>query len=165
MGSILHWSLFGQRGEPPTKRVVAEDRRKIEPIQKPVTSTWDQVIPRNDVLALLNGFQPMQMEDKWFIYADGPDAQGNASLHMFRSWTGHKMLELKLIIGTDESGEIGKGDAHFTEIVWESDEDRYRGQTEEGAKSMALEICRWCLGVELPSTVRWGEEAHTVSDT
>lgn len=29
-------------------------------------------------------------EDKWFVYADGPDAEGHIRLHMHRSWTGKK---------------------------------------------------------------------------
>jgi hypothetical protein len=29
-------------------------------------------------------------EDKWFVYADGPDPEGHIRLHMHRSWTGKK---------------------------------------------------------------------------
>jgi hypothetical protein len=99
---------------------------------------------------LLNGFQPTAMEDKWFVYADGPDAQGNAILHMYRSWTGFKMAELKLVIELDEAGEFAEKDSYFTEITWESDTERMKGQTEEKAKTMVKEVCKWCMDIQLP---------------
>jgi hypothetical protein len=152
--AIFHWSEFGRRGEPSTKRATAGDLGPEPlPFQKPVTSIWDQVIPRNDLPKLLNGFVPTAMEDKWFVYAEGPDAQGNALLHMHRSWTGYKMAEVKLAIELDKDGKFAERDAHFTEVTWETDDDRYRGgQTEGGAKSMVVEVCNWCLGAKLPST-------------
>ena len=44
------------------------------------------------------------MEDKWFVYVDGSDAQGNAVVHMFRSWTENKMAELKIHVPLDDDG-------------------------------------------------------------
>ena len=89
------------------------------------------------------------MEDKWFVYADGPDAQGNAVVHMFRSWTGYKMVELKIKVPLDDDGEFEEEDSKVTEITWESSKERHRDQTEEGAKSMAREVCNWVLDVKL----------------
>ena len=51
------------------------------------------------------------MEDKWFVYADGLDAQGDAVVHMFRSWTGYKMAELKIKAPLDENDRISKADS------------------------------------------------------
>lgn len=56
-------------------------------------------------------------------------------------------LELTVPVGKDVEGGV---DARFTEIVWESSLNRYRDQTEEGAKELAREVCRWCMDVELP---------------
>lgn len=95
---------------------------------------------------LLNGFMAQEMEDKWIVYSEGPDTNGRAVVYMCRSWTGHTMIELELQIPSD--GEVG--DARFVEIVWESSQERYRGQTEEGAKGLAKEVCRWCMDVILP---------------
>jgi hypothetical protein len=147
--ALRHWSEFGQRGKPATERVTATNW-KTHPFEKPVTSNWNQLIPRGELPKLLNGFQPTAMEDKWFVYADGPDAQGNAILHMYRSWTGFKMAEVKLVIELDEDGEFAEKDPYFTEITWESDAERIKGQTEEQAKTMAKEVCNWCMDVELP---------------
>lgn len=147
--ALRHWAEFGQRGEPATKRVTAENW-KTHPFEKPVTAKWNQSIPRAELPKLLHGFQPTAMEDKWFVYADGPDTQGNAILHMYRSWTGFKMAEVKLVIELDEDGKLAEKDAFFTEITWESDPERLREKTEEEAKTMVKEVCNWCMDVQLP---------------
>lgn len=90
------------------------------------------------------------MDDKWFVWADGPDAQGRAVVHMFRSWTGHKMAEVRLQIPVDGEGRLTEADSHFTEIIWESASDRHAGVTEEGAKVMVKIVCKWCMNASLP---------------
>jgi hypothetical protein len=147
--ALKHWSLFGRKSEPSAQRATA-DGWKIIPMLTPVTSAWTQSVPQNQIPKLLNGFVPMQMEDKWFVYADGPDEHGNVVLHMVRSWTEHKMVEAKLVVDLNEDGEITGKDAEFVQIIWESDEERFRQQTEEGAKSMAKQVCKWCMDVDLP---------------
>lgn len=143
--ALGHWSLFGQKSVPATHRVQASDC-KTKPFLKPVTSPWHQIVPRTEVTKLLNGFMAQEMEDKWIVYAEGPDTNGRAVVYMCRSWTRHMMIELKLQMPSDG----GDGDAHFVEIVWESSQERYRGQTKEGAKGLAKEVCRWCMDVTLP---------------
>ena len=108
------------------------------------------MVPRDEISKVLNGFRAEAMEDKWVVYADGPDAQGRAVIHMCRSWTGHKMLELKLQLPTEDDGPFVDGDAWFTEIIWESSQERYRNQTEAGAKELAKQVCEWCIDVSLP---------------
>ncbi|KAK4496154.1 hypothetical protein PRZ48_012133 [Zasmidium cellare] len=76
-------------------------------------------------------------EDKWFVYADGPDARGAAKLHLHRSWTGVKVIELDL--------QVECGEACITHISWE---DASSGGEEE-AKSEALIVCDWVLNVDL----------------
>ncbi|KAF1994666.1 hypothetical protein P154DRAFT_367764 [Amniculicola lignicola CBS 123094] len=147
--SLRHWSLYGQRGEPAAKRAISTDWN-THTFEKPVTSPWNQQISRTELPKLLQGFQPGGMEDKWFVYADGPDAQGNAVLHMFRSWTGYKLIELELVIELNEDGEVMEKDSYITEITWESNNERIVEQTEEKAKTMAKEVCNWVLGVKLP---------------
>jgi hypothetical protein len=146
--TLLHWSVFGQKGEPSDSRVTAAGW-EIVPFETPITSAWGIKVPHTELRKLLNGFSPRAMEDKWFLYADGPDAQGNVVLHMFRSWTGHKMAELKIKMPVGEDGECEEEDAKVTEITWESNPERYNGQTEEGAKIMAKEVCNWVLDVTL----------------
>jgi hypothetical protein len=147
--ALRHWSLFGQKGEPSIRRVKGNDWGEPSSFQIPVTSAWNVLIPHTELSKLINGFQPRAMEDKWFVYADGPDIRGNAVVHMFRSWTGHKMAELKIHVPLDENGKVTEENSKITEITWESDPERHRNQTEEGAKTMAREVCNWVLDAKL----------------
>ncbi|OCL08812.1 hypothetical protein AOQ84DRAFT_33569 [Glonium stellatum] len=148
IAELQHWSSFGQRGESSQRRVGASEWG-TEPFQKPITSDWDISVPRTELDKLLNGFQPQAMEDKWFVYAGGPDAQGDAAVHMFRSWTGYKMIELKIKVSLDENGKLTGADSRITAITWESSEEKCGDQTEEGAKVMAREVCNWVMDVNL----------------
>ena len=148
--SLRHWSMYGQPGDPPTKRVMASDWKTKPFAQEPITSAWKVDIKASDLSTLLNGFRPREMEDKWFIYADEPDSSGQARLHFFRSWTGMKMAEV--ILQTREVDRDGtKGEsAQITGIVWKSSDEGTRLETEAGVKEMVREVCRWVLNVELP---------------
>jgi len=99
---------------------------------------------------LLQGFKPREMEDKWFVYADGPDDDGLATMHFHRSWTGYKMTEISIQIG--KSGAKDKddeGSIQITSITWETGGEAQRHPSENGAKETVESICKWILGVEL----------------
>lgn len=87
-------------------------------------------------------------EDKWAVYADGPDAKGRAKLHMHRSWTGMKVIELVMQVGGDDDGTS----ACVTHIFWQGGAYPSIGDEEEeemAAKREALTVCEWVLGVDL----------------
>ena len=142
--ALQHWSLYGQGGGPSKERVTA-DGWKTKPMLTPITSSWDQPVPASEIIKVINGFQPVEMEDKWFVYTEGPDTSGEAVTYFARSWTGYSMAEVKMqtLGGTSD----GKAGARFTEIIWESSPERYRSQTEDGAKTMVKEVLKWCMGV------------------
>ena len=96
--------MFWKKREPSTRRVQSKDWSEASSFEIPVTSAWDVPIPCTELSKLINGFQPRAMEDKWFVYVDGSDAQGNAVVHMFRSWTENKMAELKIHVPLDDDG-------------------------------------------------------------
>ncbi|KAH8896839.1 hypothetical protein GQ53DRAFT_743383 [Thozetella sp. PMI_491] len=145
---LKHWVEYGRKGKPSSIRITAEDRN-VKPFSKPITSQWDVSVPHSELEKLLNGFAPREMEDKWLICAEGPDTQGDASVRMYRSWTGFPNLELKLKIPLDADGKVKNESAKVVELVWESDENIRRGQTEETAKEVAEGVCEWILGVKL----------------
>lgn len=89
------------------------------------------------------------MEDKWFVYAEGPDAEGRVLIHMHRSWTGKKIVELEIKMRGDSEEEKKTGSAEIMGITWEMDEEVIRDHSEEKAKYNALEVCKWVLGVRL----------------
>lgn len=120
-----------------------------KPFLKPDSASWDASISPADLPTVLNGFRHQEMEDKWFVYADGPDARGSATVHMHRSWTGFKLIELKIAVALGDDGEARDEDARITGITWETDRSAFRGASEEKMKEMAAEVCAWVMGVEL----------------
>ncbi|KAK0744388.1 hypothetical protein B0T21DRAFT_407497 [Apiosordaria backusii] len=89
-------------------------------------------------------------EDKWFIYSDGPDPQtGHVRLHMHRSWSGNKQIELLIDTGLDGYGKDGGG-ASIQAITWEADEEkRWKDASAETYMEVAREVCSWVLNVQL----------------
>ncbi|QIW95934.1 hypothetical protein AMS68_001452 [Peltaster fructicola] len=145
---ILHWSVYGQSGEPPAERVVPSTDMLEATIKEPITEAWEQTIPAKDIPKLLLGYQAQAMEDKWMIYADGPDAEGRCDIHMLRSWTGHKMVTAQFVVKVDQEGAIANEDAHFTAITREV---HWSPWSHADAVEQTLEVFRWVMGVELPT--------------
>ncbi|KAL3423829.1 hypothetical protein PVAG01_05576 [Phlyctema vagabunda] len=141
---LTHWKYFGQRSDGSEKRIVASDWSKKEPFKEPQITEWPVPLPADRITKLLNGYRPGGQEGKWFVYADGPDFEGHAVLHMLRSWTGYAMIDLAIKINIDEeSGEEESAD--IVTMTW----DLASISNEEFAKYMALEVCRWVLGVKV----------------
>ena len=147
--AIHDWSLYGQRGDPLEQRTTASDWQNTS-FEQPMTAVWDPLVPYSELPKLLLGFKPRAMEDKWFVYTDGPDAQGNSVIHMHRSWTGYKNIEARFLVKKDDDGNVMEEDAYFTEIMWESSNAKVQGLTEDTAKERAKEVFKWCMDVRLP---------------
>lgn len=90
------------------------------------------------------------MEDKWFVYADGPNDEGEVRIHFHRSWTGFKVAEVKIVIDQKQKGKDGKNDVFFEEIVWESEKKRVN-QDEVDAKEMVVNVAEWCMAAASPA--------------
>ena len=138
-----------ERDTTPQRRATASDFG-TKPFQLPVTASWDQELPYSELSKLLLGALPSDMDDRWFIYADGPDAHGNGVIHMYRSWTGFKNFEAKFLVTVDENGKVKEEGGRFTEITWESDSSRLNGIAEDGAKEMVKGVCNSLMEIELP---------------
>ncbi|KAH8731822.1 hypothetical protein GQ44DRAFT_698076 [Phaeosphaeriaceae sp. PMI808] len=137
-------------GQESTSRVTGADWR-VQPIEHPLTATWNLGITDADIHKLVHGYQPEQMEDRWMCCSDGPDQQGTIVVHIYRSWSGDEQLQLtaKAPTSTSDEGEGIKGrGAEITEIKWErgnSPNELNEGQ----AKDLATTLCRQILGCKL----------------
>jgi hypothetical protein len=89
------------------------------------------------------------MEDKWCVYAEGPDSEGRILVKFYRSWTGFEIAEIEVRVGKGGKGKSKQDDARVTGITWEETENIVRDQREADAKQTVREVCRWVLGVEL----------------
>lgn len=107
------------------------------------TVVWDVFLTPEQVYSLVMGFRPTQMEDKWFIYSEGPDNSGKLKVHFHRSWTGLKIAELFVLIDLK-----GLGAGKIVGIKWNASEQT-NGMNEEEAKYMISTTCAWVLKVNI----------------
>ncbi|MCJ1382908.1 hypothetical protein MMC17_006021 [Xylographa soralifera] len=148
---LFHHAEYGQPGRAPEKRVIAADW-KTSPFYEPITSVWKVHIEPSQLAKLLNGFLPCEMEDKWFVYTDGPDPDGHIIVHFHRSWTGKKVAELAIETGGGSGEDVPDRSTQMTGITWESSKEKIQGgQDEQTAKRTVREVCRWVLDLELPN--------------
>jgi hypothetical protein len=136
-----HSSTHGVQATLPKERVTASCWNTT-PFIAPVTSAWDIRLESEQTQTLMIGLCPRAMEDRWFVYAQGPDADGRISVNMHLSWTGTKALQLEIMAGEKP---------HITHIIWESDTEAIKAAVEGEiwAKRTAMEVCRFVLGVKL----------------
>jgi hypothetical protein len=150
--ALKHWARYGQQGYTPKHRVTASQWKR-KPFVKPVTSQWHIALQPHQLPILVLGFRPRVNEDKWFVYAEGPDVQGHVRLHMHRSWSGDKMAEVIIEAGPVSRNWYEDGSTFVDGIVWESDPEQIKEPSEEQAKEMAREVCNWVLNVQLGEEV------------
>ncbi|KAJ5601869.1 hypothetical protein N7510_011403 [Penicillium lagena] len=108
-------------------------RRDLTPMANPATAAWDVPISSPDHSKLLKGFSPQDMDARWGLQADAPDAQGNSILRIYRSWTGDEQMAL-----TVQQTKI-------SQIQWIQREDF----GENDAKDFVKRMCRSLLGCDL----------------
>ncbi|KAF5024457.1 hypothetical protein F66182_3543 [Fusarium sp. NRRL 66182] len=127
---------------------------QVQPMNHPKSVKWHIRVPGPDMVNLINGFAPQQMEDKRMSRTDGPDKQGNVVVHMYRSWTGHEFIALKgrVSISGDHNdlGDVEKNGGEIFEIVWEHRvTDESEPMTEEEAKDLAIGLSRGLMNCNL----------------
>lgn len=107
------------------------------------TVVWNVFLTPEQVFSLVMGFRAHQMDDKWFIYSEGPDNSGKLKVHFHRSWTGTKIAELFVLIDLK-----GLGAGKIVGIKWNGTEQT-NAMNEEEAKYMISTTCAWVLGVNI----------------
>ncbi len=151
---IIHRRILGQTGHIQPERTTAfswqEPVLQFSSEQDLVTVDWGIPLSSYQTGRLLHGFCPEVMEDKWFVYAEGPDTSGQAFVHFNRSWTGKKMavLSVKVAGDTDDEGEAWSG--CIERLTWEKEgegEKADEGCSEGMAKFIVLEVCRLVLQI------------------
>ncbi|KPM34262.1 hypothetical protein AK830_g12311 [Neonectria ditissima] len=123
-------------------------RNLLPPLQHAVPD--ENVISHSLVLLLLELQHPLCVtEDRWFIYAEGPNHRGEVRVHMHESMSGFKQIELVIDAGFQGCGASGEV-ASIRDIVWETDPCRGLGGMDVvTSKMVAAEVCRRVMGVFL----------------
>lgn len=148
--SRLHFGSFGRKGTAQDKRTTILECKTPANFKKPHQTPWVIPISSEMLLKLLHGYTSKTMEDKWDIYASGPDMSGAAKVYFYRSWTGQKVAELDLQVawGDDAASELWEGRVELltTESDW------FQGgpkEDEEWIKFHILGVFSWVLDIWL----------------
>lgn len=147
MDALRDWASFGKPRESQLARVKRGDW-KVESFSKPIITPWELSLPDDSVNKLLAGFLPKNMDDKWFVYTEGPDTEGNAVVHIIRSWTGFAIADVQLKLVMGDNGQPQDFGAKFTQLTWESDDERARLRTPERVKESVISVCKFQLGIK-----------------
>lgn len=107
------------------------------------TVSWNVFLTPEQAVSLVMGFKPKTLQDKWFIYSEGPDQSGKLKVHFHRSWTGLKIAELFILIDLK-----GLGAGKIVGIKFNGTEQT-NSMDEEEARYMVSTTCAWVLGVNL----------------
>lgn len=120
---------------------------KVHPLKNPATAQWGRTLTHSDYNKMLKGFMPQDMDDKWMVITDTPDAQGNTVVHICRSWTSQEHFSLTVAAGN--SNETGAKDwATIVKISWNEQSGGVQ-ITEEEAKESAVNLSKGLLGCGL----------------
>lgn len=111
----------------------------------PKIAPWTLYLPPAQVYALYLGAVPVSMEDRFFVYSEGPDMMGKLKVHFHRSWTGAKVAEVFVVMDVK-----GEGAGKIVGVKWdERNGDGSGRMTEEEAK-LTIRTAAWCvLGIEM----------------
>ncbi|KAF2656309.1 hypothetical protein K491DRAFT_692153 [Lophiostoma macrostomum CBS 122681] len=120
---------------------------EVLPIDKPQTAEWGRKITHSDYQKMLKGSMPEDMDDKWMVITDKPDAQGNTVVHLCRSWTNKEVYSYTVEAGDPNSTEA-KDWATIVKVSWP---EIWAGEevTEEEAKESAIAFSRGRLGCDM----------------
>ena len=156
--SAVLWYTFGRSGYFQSKPALKADWKRHASFQNPVTVDWRIPLPTmHTTMRLLHGYHGQTMDDRWFIYADGPvvaaDGAANAKAHLHRHWTGYKVAELALKLSHPGSA-VWTGEV--TSLTFEGDlalavdgNEKGIDAPEDLAKFLVAEACSHVLGVNL----------------
>jgi len=120
---------------------------EVHPLENPATAQWGRTLTHSDYSKMLKGFSPQDMEDRWMILTDTPDAQGNTVVHAYRSWTSDEHFSLTIAAGNPNKTEA-KDWATIIKISWIEKSGAIE-TTEEEAKKFAVGLCNGLLGLSL----------------
>lgn len=119
-------------------------RGSKKPMKKALTASWGLPISDADVAKLKVGFRPRDMDDKWEILIEEPDADDNLSIHIIRSWLQEESYIFRIV---PKSRNDDGGSATIHSITWEGNKGGLQCGPEQAQKE-AVMLCRGHLKCE-----------------
>jgi hypothetical protein len=125
----------------------------IKPIQVPLSAKWGIRVAGPEMIKLMYGFVPRDMDDKWACCTDGPDKEGNVRVRMCRSWSSMERVALIGRVpaeGHNNEKVIEREGGVISEIIWEKPQkDEYEPMDEKGAKEFAVGFSKSLMNCDL----------------
>ncbi|KAI1735357.1 hypothetical protein F4680DRAFT_435637 [Xylaria scruposa] len=151
-------------GGQPQTRAQASDLRRLIPFERPHSSPWVVPLPEGAVSKLLLGFRGSSMDDRYFVYADGPSGDGEAVVHIHRSWTGYALaaITIKIPCGRDGQPDPDCDSSKITKITYEASQKRWDYEmiglaNLDTAKGFAMHVCGdWVFDIKFPKPI-WND--------
>ncbi|CAG7559806.1 unnamed protein product [Fusarium equiseti] len=113
----------------------------IKAIKVPLSAKWDIRVPGPEMIKLIYGSWPEDMDDKWMCCTDGPDREGNIRVSFCRSWTSMERVALIGKVSPEahrNEKAIEREGGVITEVVWEKPlKNEYDPMDEKAAKEFA----------------------------
>lgn len=115
--------FFGRPGHLQPKRSSQYSWRTKKPhaFKDPCRVPWNIELGFYELARLIHGYTPKIMEDKWFIYTEGPDSSGAAKTYFLRSWTGAKEAELDVQVTLAASDDARAWSGHVVQLTMEKE--------------------------------------------
>ena len=110
----------------------------MRPMKEPATAAWGLPISDTDARKLKAGFQPMDQDDKWYIYAS--TTENATSVHVVRSALGVECYTVHIIEKIDNEGSS----IEIASMTWETNNGGIR-ISEENAKKEFASVTRTSL--------------------
>ena len=110
----------------------------MRPMKEPATAAWGLRISDTDAEKLRAGFQPLDQDDKWYIYVSTTEPA--TSIHIARSAFG---VETYVVHITEKTGNEGSS-TEIASITWETNKGGIR-ISEEQAKKEVVNLTRSIL--------------------
>jgi hypothetical protein len=135
-----------------TEKRFTGSRINVKSIETPSSAEWRIRLSGPNMINLMNGHRPQDMDDKWMCMTTGPAEQGLIRVRMCRSWSDREIIALIGRVGSDDEAIIAEEGGEILAIMWPTpEEDEYDPFDEESAKKFAIGFCRHFMNCELES--------------
>ncbi|KAF4345102.1 atp-dependent dna helicase [Fusarium beomiforme] len=122
----------------------------VHAIENPSSAEWNIRLSGQNMINLMSGHCPRDMDDKWMCVTTGPAEQGLIRVRFCRSWSSREIIALIGRVGSDDEAIIAEEGGEILAIMWPTPEEGdYDPWDEESAKQFAAGFCRHLMNCEL----------------
>jgi hypothetical protein len=100
-----------------TEKRFTGSRINVKSIETPSSAEWRIRLSGPNMINLMNGHRPQDMDDKWMCMTTGPAEQGLIRVRMCRSWSDREIIALIGRVGSDDEAIIAEEGGEILAIM------------------------------------------------